>query len=419
MAHYFAQPMKPTQSLRARRHAPPRKRQRLDDHDSDGDSDNQDSDKGRDPSPESSTRATPAISTLSAADARQFRTAGHDPDFELPLDPFPHAPTNVTAPKLFSSEIQQKLANLKPPLFAPGLSRSARITEDFTQRTTSFRQHHLGVLTTVMHHCLLKGDYQRAGRAWGMILRGESRNMTLDIRKHARWAIGAEVLLRANRVDDDSNQSVESPRHEIFSEQGFQAARDYYERIIVQYPFQQSAPHVTNALTFYPAMFSLWIYQVSQEASLAKEELENEDLDQSDHDSEIESRSEDGFARQSRKREAKLAAIRVNELRKAQEIASRLDELMTSPPYDKDVDLLQLRGMTAVWISDLLRDGLAGDDDENASNHDVSLPGQGMERDETARQEQVAIAKTMFTSVKSNGGHLKEAAEQFLADAES
>ncbi|KAK7509606.1 uncharacterized protein IWZ02DRAFT_387036 [Phyllosticta citriasiana] len=413
MAHYFAQPIKPTQSLRARRHAPPRKRQRLDDDDS---SDSQDSDKGRDPSPESSTRATPAISTLSAADARQFRTAGHDPDDELPPGPFPHAPTETTVPKLLSSEIQQKLASLKPPIFTPGLSQTARITPDFTTKTRSFRQHHLGVLTTLMHHCLLKGDYQRAGRAWGMLLRGETSNTTLDIRPHARWAIGAEVLLRKNRIDNDK-ESTEKPRHDMFSKQGFQAARDYYERIILQYPFQQSAPHATNALTFYPAMFSLWIYQVSQEASLAKEALENEELEQSDLDSEIESRSEDSFSRHSRKREAKLAAIRLDELRKAQEIASRLDELMTSPPFDKNVDLLQIRGMTAVWISDLLKDGIADENGEDAASHDVSLPGRGMNHDESTRREQVAIAKNMFAGVKSNGGQLKEAAEQFLAEA--
>ncbi|KAK8244421.1 hypothetical protein HDK90DRAFT_156597 [Phyllosticta capitalensis] len=413
MAPYFAQPIKPTQSLRARRHAAPRKRKRPDDDDNEDD--NQDSDKGRDRSPESSTRATPAISTLSAADARQFRTAGHDPDDDLPPDPFPHAPTKVTVPKLRSSEIQQKLADLKPPIYAPGLSKTASVTQDLDQRTSSFKRHHLSVLTTVMHHCLLKGDYQRAGRAWGMLLRAEHAGTIMDIRNHGRWGIGAEVLLhgRSKPTDsvvlqdgDDSDGPADQPGRNLFSEEGFQAAREYYERVIVQYPFLQTHPHKPNALTFYPAMFSLWIYQISQETSRAMEEMEKDDLEESDAGSEFDSRSEDNTSRQTKKRDAKIVAIRVEELKKAQEIAERLDKLLTSPPFDKNVDLLQLRGMIAVWISDLLKISISDGQAENGPNPN-----------DAAAKDQKAIARDMFNRVKSNGGNLKDAAEQFLANA--
>ena len=36
------------------------------------------------------------------------------------------------------------------------------------------------------------------------------------------------------------------------------------------------------------------------------------------------------------------------------EIAERLDDLVKSPPFDKQASLLQLRGNVALWISDLI-----------------------------------------------------------------
>jgi hypothetical protein len=51
---------------------------------------------------------------------------------------------------------------------------------------------------------------------------------------------------------------------------------------------------------------------------------------------------------------AREEAIQAEELNRATEIADRLDQLVVSPPFDKQASLLQLRGNIALWISDLV-----------------------------------------------------------------
>jgi hypothetical protein len=45
--------------------------------------------------------------------------------------------------------------------------------------------------------------------------------------------------------------------------------------------------------------------------------------------------------------------IRNRELEQALPIAQRLDELLVNPPYDTSHELLHIRGMVALWLSDL------------------------------------------------------------------
>ncbi|KAE9976848.1 hypothetical protein EG328_002376 [Venturia inaequalis] len=231
------------------------------------------------------------------------------------------------------------------------------------------REQHVANLTTLMHHMLLKGDFERAGRAWALLLRSgrlakniktNAGYLSMDVTAHNRWGIGAELLLRNTREDTD--QQTEDTH---LSEEAFRAARDYYERLIVQYPVhhQRKGPSATN---FYAAMFSLWIYEASQRCNFADAHSSSED------DSE------------------RLRAAKERELGDARVIASRLDDVIGAPPLDKNPELLQIRAMVALWLGTL----------------------QGGEAQETAFER----AKGLLLRSRANGGVLWEGVEHIVEE---
>ena len=214
------------------------------------------------------------------------------------------------------------------------------------------RKQHLAVVIAILHRSLLAGNYVRAGRAWGMLLRAEAEGRSMDVRKYGRWGIGAEILLfRETQLKRKRTEPEGPEEHEkyhpatrdnfgahqnpptLFSQEGFSKAKDYYERLILQYPYRKTMPNATSSMQFYPAMFGLWIYAVQE---THKSILTGDDGRSADHES-INSRK-----------------IRVMTLQSASEIAIRLDELLVSPPYSDQAELWRLRGMVALWTADLL-----------------------------------------------------------------
>ena len=225
--------------------------------------------------------------------------------------------------------------------------------------TTGLRKQHLAALMAVLHRCLMEGDYLRAGRAWGMLLRAETYGHTMDVRTYGRWGIGAEILLfrdaqrfqqhhpQADGAEASNDQSAADylqatlDPSSLFSIEGFRKARGYYERLILQYPYRKTMPNAVSSLDFYPAMFSLWIYAVQSEhtAMLSNPGASGPDV------------GSDGVG------EDQEIRIRHATCRTASEIATHLDELLVSPPYSDQASLWRLRGMVDLWIADLLREG--------------------------------------------------------------
>ncbi len=212
------------------------------------------------------------------------------------------------------------------------------------------------MLSTVMHKCLLQGDYHRAGQAWGMILRTQATHgHTVHLRNHGRWAIGAEILLRRKPRPvpggtQNPSDSAAGEKDDIFSEHGFELAREYYERLIVQYPARKQTPHAVDQRSFYPAMFSLWVQEVCEKTKRTRRQHAEETRQSRSRTMSIDSAdgqsTDDAPSRQD--------VIQVEELARAMEIAERLDDLVKSPPFDKQPGLLQIRGNVALWISDLI-----------------------------------------------------------------
>ena len=283
---------------------------------------------------------------------------------------FPHRSQTSSRSKV-KEEIAHELTTLKPALSSargPNYDIQTNLAGD-----PGLRQRHLTAMTTTLQRCLLEGDYIRAGRAWGLLLRSEHSGHTMDLRSNNRWGIGAEILLRRDvelaRKRKDGQMSnlhemamMNQDRSCWFSVDGFKKAKNYYERLVLQYPYRKAAPNAIGPLDFYRAMFGLWIYAVNEQHSAELGSI-RKNANRSQHyerrvDKETDSESEsDGASasdiemdlRYSKERER----IRKSTLQRAQEIASRLAELLISPPYTNSDMFKNLREMIDIWIKDL------------------------------------------------------------------
>ena len=224
---------------------------------------------------------------------------------------------------------------------------------------TGLRRQHLAVLTAVLHRCMLEGDCVRAGRALGMLLRADLGGHSMDPRTTGIWSFGAEILMYrdsqlATKQTQELNEQLEelvevttltdrweghTKEGSLFTRDGFMKAKDYYERLVLQYPFRKAAPKSVSSVDIYPAMFGLWIYAVQQEGKRIYNVA----------------REGNGGELQQEQEQDIRADIRKQALEQISEISARLDELLVSPPYSDHATLWKLRGMVAVWEADLVR----------------------------------------------------------------
>ena len=288
---------------------------------------------------------------LTPDERSQYRVAGQPFDLSLPTKPFPHAPLSQLSDFSRTTDtLSNRLANLDPPIYDPS-PRS---------RHLPLHQQHLGAITALLHRALSEGDFDRAGRALGLILRDEVGGRGLDIRAEGRWGIGAEILLRQNTQvkhkqkvqgadrPDDAEDSIGSEQGPAwFTRKGFEDARRYYERLIVQYPFHKPNPGAVSALDFYPAMFGLWLYVVQEESRLHAEPLDESTLSEM---------SQDEDSADPERRLSFILASKQRSLGQAREIADRMDACMTTIPYSDNFELIRLRSMVALWLADLIDD---------------------------------------------------------------
>ncbi|KAL2831623.1 extracellular mutant protein 11-domain-containing protein [Aspergillus pseudoustus] len=292
--------------------------------------------------------ATAPSAVLSAEEAHQYRIAGLRFDEELPGGHFPHGPVKEKSRGVNNrGSIVKQLSSLSPPIYTP---QSAA-------HQGNIRLHHLAVLTSVLHRCLLDGDYIRAGRAWGLIIREQFGGHPIDVRAEDRWGIGAEILLRKGQ--QKSTEISESDRVDtgntklLFTRRGFEDAKQYYETLIIQHPYQKTVPNAISALHYYPVMFGLWIYVTQEESTRARRILDQRSPKISGSDDEEDQSDTEDQHNQWARHQGIAAGIKANELTEAQKIAARMDEILVSPPYSDSSELLELRSMVSMWIADL------------------------------------------------------------------
>ena len=307
------------------------------------------------------------IPNLSPGMIAQYKVAGQPRCEKLPGHNFPHEAPRPTMGD-YSDALDDDLHTFGA--FAPvAHSRSRSLRGAGTAGGhTGLRRQHLAVLTAVLYRCILQGDYVRAGRAWGMLLRVDLDGHPVDLRTDGIWGLGAEILMfrdsqlansqmpplnhqRKHAIDEGyMTQLIAGHRMApLFSRDGFLKAKDYYERLILQYPFRKAASNTVSSLDFCPAMFGIWIYSVQEQGRATYKIL----------------REANGVKHQQDRDEKIHASIRRQSLDQILEINARLNELLVSPPYSDNAGLWRLRGMVAVWEADLVS-SLAFLDDESA-----------------------------------------------------
>lgn len=335
---------------------------------------------------------------LAPNEVSQYRTAGLSLDQELPGGDFPHGPPKPDDIKRenLPSHLLKGLSTLSTPIFPP----------QAPAHQGDLRLQHLAVLTSILHRCLLEGDYIRAGRAWGLILREDFRGFPVDIRYEGRWGIGAEILLRKSKPEVSVESDTNDPAPLPFTKKGFAEAKEYYERLVLNHPYSRTAPHAVSPLQFYPAMFGLWIYVAQKESNFARERISPDaNVDDSlEEYSDDDSSSVDLDRWRSNKRHALIAKIRTEELEQAHQIATRIDSLLGSPPYSDCSELLELRGMVSLWIGDLLvsslESPLSQEDDDEPNMLDTNVTPASLE---IQRKHHQATEMRMLEIQKSNG----------------
>jgi len=231
----------------------------------------------------------------------------------------------------------------------PSRDADAKHTKPFRVggKARNIKRQHVDVLNTILHKCMLDGDYIRAGKAFGMLIRLELVGSKPDLRKNGLWGIGAEILLRRDASSPTHVATTES----WFSQAGYEAARAYYDRLSLQYSWRRNYPDGVSELHFNLAMFGLYIFQIqdrSQSMSTALEsgtsieviisELETNPVTDEEHD------TQDGYM-----------VIKAWELEQARSIHDRMARMVSRPPFDKDKQLLALSGMVSLWIADLVK----------------------------------------------------------------
>ena len=344
-AHHFIpvwQSLEAERTLRSKDYGPARKRKRQPVQD---DSDDEGAYSLPSSPPQIASRNHHHQKPGTLAKARDpHHVAGHPKSLPLPDYPFPHAPVKQARRVATSETAQRSLADLKPPLYVPPVP-------DAEDARTSLRRHHLSVMTTIMHTSLQRGDFIRAGRAWGMILRTEVLGRAIDVRTHERWGIGAEILLRQHNensaessLDEHDDQSGAS--EVTFGDEGFDLARKYYERLILQFPYQKTHPNAVSSLTFYPAMYGLGVYQIQQNHKQALQRVETQ--------SPSPSQTHDDLDADETRLESRILDVQRHTLDKSTGLADRMNEILLSPPYNSHPPLIQLRAMLALWIVDLI-----------------------------------------------------------------
>jgi hypothetical protein len=366
-----------------------------------------------------------SASTVNKTDP--YHVAGLSREHPLPKYPFPHAPVKSSdVPRRSSQEV---LAALNPPLYVPKI--------EVDNQSTSLKRRHLDNLTVILHRCMLAGDWERASRAWGLLARTEIGGLGIDVRQHGRWGIGAEILMRREKgkVSDSPPEARRASAEDMSSlpdamddttadrsahrlaDEGFKLAREYYERLILQYPHTPHAQHTVNSKVFYPALFNIWVYEVQARYQHLRDEAARA------RRSSFQSTSSDnGDDHASPPGSRDLTNC---EIADATPIAERLDELLLNPPYDKSEPLLRLRGMIGLWLSDLYR-SLARNSSKRSDGYSSSPTGgyrnEYADRVTTAQNRQKASserrrAKELLAKVEAIGGDETAGLALRLADA--
>ncbi|OAL47758.1 hypothetical protein IQ07DRAFT_601813 [Pyrenochaeta sp. DS3sAY3a] len=150
-------------------------------------------------------------------------------------------------------------------------------------------------------------------------------------------------------------------------------------------------------------MFSLWIYETTEKNKQARKKLQNE-TNNASRSTSIDSVLGDDASNP----RFKQRALQAEELAQAVEIAARLDQLIVSPPFDKNGSLLLLRANISLWMSDLMMGRQASDEDEDMDSvlghdEDEAEPREEQLKHLTNCHREVQQAQRFFQRAEASG----------------
>ncbi|TGO89202.1 hypothetical protein BPOR_0120g00100 [Botrytis porri] len=349
--------------------------------------------------------------SLTPAEVMQYRLAGLGLDKELPskigVKNWPHRgiPTRYSG---FSDDCESAVKprddedeDSEEESAKSRRERERRSKEEKKTGRSNLKLQHLSVLVAIMMRNLEEGDMERAGRAWSLLLRMQITGKGIEIRKTGFWGIGAELLMRGvtnkqrkewweedtgegsgddgNNNDGEQKEGEEDGKGEDKGGEEKRYVKDYYERLILQYPYKRQFHGSVTALDFWPAMLGCEIYGIQFEhkdglRKIAKQAEKDEDGDISDSEISDEEDMDDNdeagdledkaflahqrrqdrlHKRRKEKRWEERDEVRRAALVATEMVAQRMDELITTPPYSDSEVLLRLRGMVALYVGNL------------------------------------------------------------------
>ena len=340
----------------------------------------------------------PAASTnphsLGPDEIKQYRVAGLELDQPLPdVKGFPHrgfprddASEGVRrAPKPRGKGKQKAKEDAEDDELHTEKIRARREAKKKpTKSKPPLKAQHLSVLIAILHRCMREGDIPRAMRAYGLLLRTQVSHHLIDFRGSGYWAIGAELLLRSGDAAPDaergsdvpdcgSDHSADSDTHKLDmgarvrwgTTEGLAKMNAYLEKLILEYPANVRAgrPGNITALDLWPVLIAWEIYgvQYEQKEALRKIDLLAEGGEEERGGSDSPKADDDMHSRSALQRQQERAEnlwqkredVRTKTLADAEQIATRLDELLITPSYMSDKNLLRLAGMMALYVGDL------------------------------------------------------------------
>lgn len=435
------------------------------------------------------SRSEAAASTnplsLTPEEVVQYRLAGLELDQEIPrIKGWPHRGLPAEPISLLKKNAPEDIEDKRSRKGKAPEAHSANVEDDGVwdeagleegrrkdDRGSMLRLQHLAVLTAILHRSLSEGEIQRASRAWAMLIRAQVGGRGIDLRASGYWTIGAELLIRSGETPEsksprhqssmvgsqdeeyEAHQSGEadieqSSARRYGSAEGMGKAKEYYERLILEHPYKRQFQGSVSALDFWPALVGCGIYGIQHEyrdgiRKLASAEKNDDDSAAEGHsDSDLQPVEEEGEdvytveqrrkARKRQERDERLWQQRENIRKTAlvayEQIAERMDGLMTTPPYSDSHVLLRLRAMLALCIGDHMVPALPSDDEVDTEDHKSLerhrrlLIRQRMADHERGRQEQREEhirGRKLFEKIEKEGGRKESITNSLPGDEDA
>ncbi|KAL1901634.1 hypothetical protein Cpir12675_000324 [Ceratocystis pirilliformis] len=137
---------------------------------------------------------------------------------------------------------------------------------------------YLDPMLDAIYILLDRDEVTRAQRLFAAVLRLpalEDADARIDIRRYNMWAIGAELLMRAGEEERAETESRmgKSPRKRWGCSANMPRVREYFQQLILQYPWKLSISLGLTAKDFWLALLSCEVYDAYIEHVLALEDI--------------------------------------------------------------------------------------------------------------------------------------------------